>query len=322
LSKSAGKPMFSGTELKIITGSSNRPLAERIASAMGIDLCAIELRRFSDGEIFVKICQNIRGMDCFVVQPTNPPADNILELLLIIDALKRSSAGRITAVIPYYGYARQDRKDQPRVCISAKLVANLITKAGADRVMTLDLHSHQIQGFFDIPSDHLYTMPIFLEYFRALNLKNLVVVSPDIGGAKMARGYAGRLDAPMAFIEKRRPRPNEALSLNIIGEVSGRDVVIVDDIIDTGGTLAAACKTLAAKNPNSIYVGCTHAVLSGNAVESLQNAPLTEVAVTDTIQIPENKKFPKLKVLTVAELLGKAISYIHNDESVSALFVD
>jgi len=314
--------MYSITELKVITGNANRPLAESIARHLGIKLCEVEVRRFSDGEIFVKILENIRGMDCFVVQPTNPPASNILELLLIIDALKRSSAGRITAVIPYYGYGRQDRKDQPRVCIGAKLMCNVITMAGADRAMMLDLHSHQIQGFFDIPSDHLYTMPIFLEHFRSLELKNIVVVSPDIGGAKMARGFAGRLNAPLAFIEKRRPRPNEAVSLNIIGDVSGRDVIIVDDIIDTGGTLVAACEALATQNPNSIYVGCTHAVLSGNAVKNLQQAPLTEVAVTDTIFIPEEKKFPKLKILSVAELLAKAISFIHHGESVSSLFVD
>jgi len=314
--------MFSGIDLKIITGNANRPLAEAIAASQGIELCRVEVKKFSDGEIFVKILENIRGLDCFVVQPTNPPADNLMELLLLIDALRRSSAGRITAVVPYYGYGRQDRKDQPRVGIGAKLAANLITMAGADRVMMLDLHSHQIQGFFDIPSDHLYTMAIFLEYFRSLNLKNPVVVSPDIGGAKMARGYAGRLNAPLAFIEKRRPRPNMAESMNIIGEVSGMDAIIVDDIIDTGGTLAAACRVLAENKPNSIWVGATHPVLSGRAVETLQSVPLTGIAVTDTIQVPEKNRFPKLKILTVSELLGKAISYIHRGESVSSLFVD
>jgi ribose-phosphate pyrophosphokinase len=312
--------MYSRTEFKLITGNANRPLAEAIASFLDISLCEVDVHRFSDGEIFVKILENIRGMDCFVVQPTNPPAENLLELLLLVDALRRSSAGRVTVVIPYYGYGRQDRKDQPRVCIGAKLVANLITMAGADRVMTLDLHSHQIQGFFDIPSDHLYSLPIFLKYFRSLKLKDMVVVCPDIGGAKMARGYAGRLNAPMAFIEKRRPRPNVAVSLNIIGEVTGRDVIIVDDIIDTGGTLVTACNLIDEKKANSIHIGCTHGVLSDNAAEKLQNSPLTEVAVTDTILIPGEKKFPKLKLLSVAELLGKAISYIHNDESVSTLF--
>jgi ribose-phosphate pyrophosphokinase len=312
--------MYSRTEFKLITGNANRPLAEAIASFLDISLCEVDVHRFSDGEIFVKILENIRGMDCFVVQPTNPPAENLLELLLLVDALRRSSAGRVTVVIPYYGYGRQDRKDQPRVCIGAKLVANLITMAGADRVMTLDLHSHQIQGFFDIPSDHLYSLPIFLKYFRSLKLKDMVVVCPDIGGAKMARGYAGRLNAPMAFIEKRRPRPNVAVSLNIIGEVTGRDVIIVDDIIDTGGTLVTACNLIDEKKANSIHIGCTHGVLSDSAAEKLQNSPLTEVAVTDTILIPREKKFPKLKLLSVAELLGKAISYIHNDESVSTLF--
>ena len=312
--------MYSRTEFKLITGSANRPLAEAIASFLDISLCEVDVHRFSDGEIFVKILENIRGMDCFVVQPTNPPAENLLELLLLVDALRRSSAGRVTVVIPYYGYGRQDRKDQPRVCIGAKLMANLITMAGTDRVMTLDLHSHQIQGFFDIPSDHLYSLPIFLRYFRSLKLKDMVVVCPDIGGAKMARGYAGRLNAPMAFIEKRRPRPNVAVSLNIIGDVAGRDVIIVDDIIDTGGTLVTACNLIDEKKANSIHVGCTHGVLSDNAAEKLQNSPLTEVAVTDTILIPGEKKFSKLKILSVAELLGKAISYIHNDESVSTLF--
>ena len=314
--------MFSDIDLKIITGNANRPLAEAIVASLGMELCQVEVKKFSDGEIYVKILENIRGLDCFVVQQTNPPADNFMELLLVIDALRRSSAGRITAVVPYYGYGRQDRKDQPRVGIGAKLAANLITMAGADRAMMLDLHSHQIQGFFDIPSDHLYTMPIYLDFFRSLKLKDPVVVSPDIGGAKMARGYAGRLNSPLAFIEKRRPRPNTAESMNIIGEVSGMDVIIVDDIIDTGGTLSAACRVLAERNPNSIWVGATHAVLSGKAVENLQNAPLTGVAVTDTIQVPPEKRFPKLKILTVSELLGKAISYIHRGESVSSLFVD
>ncbi|OGF98426.1 MAG: ribose-phosphate pyrophosphokinase [Candidatus Glassbacteria bacterium GWA2_58_10] len=314
--------MFSHIDLKLISGNANRKLAEDIAAFLEIPLCQVEVKHFSDGEIFIKILENIRGRDCFVIQPTNPPAENIMELLLIIDALRRSSAGRITAVIPYYGYGRQDRKDQPRVGIGAKLTANLITMSGADRVMMLDLHSHQIQGFFDIPSDHLYTMPIFLDYFRSLGLRDVVVVTPDIGGAKMARGYAGRLDAPLAFIEKRRPRPNVAQSVNIVGEVTGRDVVMVDDIIDTGGTMSAACQTLLEKKPNSIHVGCTHAVLSGLAVEILKQAPLTELAVTDTIQVPPEKRFSKLKVLSVAELLGKAIRFIHEGQSVSALFVD
>ncbi len=312
--------MYSRTELKLITGNANRPLTEAIAAYLGIALCEVEVKHFSDGELFVKVLENIRGMDCFVVQPTNPPAENIMELLLVVDALRRASAGRITVVIPYFGYGRQDRKDQPRVSIGAKLMANLITMAGADRVMTLDLHSHQIQGFFDIPCDHLYSMPIFLKYIRSLDLPNKVVVCPDIGGAKMARGYAGRLDAPMAFIEKRRPRANVAVSLNIVGDVHGKDVILLDDMVDTGGTLAAACLKVAEHSPRSIHIACTHAVLSGSAVEALSQAPMVELAVTDSILIPEHKRFPKLKVLSVAELLGQAISFIHNDESVSSLF--
>lgn len=312
--------MYFNTELKLIAGNANRPLAESIASFLGMELTPVEVRRFSDGEIFVKIGQNIRSCDSYVIQPTNPPASNILELLLIIDALRRSSAGRITVVISYYGYGRQDRKDQPRVCIGAKLMSNLITMAGADRVMMLDLHSHQIQGFFDIPSDHLYSMPIFIDYFKSLKLKDTVVVCPDIGGAKMARGFAGRLGAPLAFIEKRRPSPNVAVTLNVIGDVTAKDVIMVDDIIDTGGTLVAACEALDKMNPNSIHVGCTHAILSGEAPKQLHNSPITEIAVTDSVFIPEHRMFPKLKVLSVNELLGKAISYIHKGESVSSLF--
>jgi ribose-phosphate pyrophosphokinase len=312
--------MYSNTDLKVITGNANRPLAEAIAGVLGVKLCPVVVKRFSDNEIFVKIEENIRGTDTFVIQPTNPPAENLMELLLIVDALRRSSAGRITAVIPYFGYGRQDRKDQPRVAIGAKLVSNLIVQAGVDRVMMLDLHSHQIQGFFDIPSDHLYSLPIFLKYFRSLKLDNVTVVCPDIGGAKMARGYAGRMNAPMAFIEKRRPQANVAAALNIVGDVTDRDVIIVDDIVDTGGTLVAACEAIAQKNPRSIYVGCTHGVLSGKASDLLEKSPITELALTDTILIPEQKRFSKLKVLSVAELLGKAITFIHNDESVSALF--
>ncbi|MCE5271481.1 ribose-phosphate pyrophosphokinase [bacterium] len=312
--------MFSSTELKLITGNANRPLAERIAQFLGVGLSPVTVRRFSDGEIFVKIEENIRGSDTFVIQPTNPPADNMLELLLIVDALRRSSAGRITAVIPYFGYARQDRKDQPRVAIGAKLMSNLITRAGVDRVMMLDLHSHQIQGFFDIPSDHMYSVNIFVRYFKSLNLENVVVVCPDIGGAKMARGYAGRLNAPMAFIEKRRPAPNVAAALNIVGDVKDKNVIIVDDIIDTGGTLVAACRAIQERGPRSIHVGITHAVLSGDATNRLADSPITELAVTDTIYVPEAKCFPRLKILSVSELLGKAITFIHNDESVSALF--
>lgn len=306
--------------MKIITGNANQPLGKAIASSLGMKLCRVELTRFSDGEIFAKIGEHIRGGDCFVIQPTNPPAENIIELLLLVDALRRSSAGRVTVVNPYYGYGRQDRKDQPRVGLGAKLMANLITEAGANRFMTLDLHAHQIQGFFDIPSDHLYSMPVFIKHFKSLNLKDIVVVCPDVGGAKMARGFAGRLDAPMAFIEKRRPRANVAVTMNVVGDVTGKNVVMVDDIIDTGGTLVAACEALAKLEPRSIHVGCTHAILSGDAPKILQNSPITQITVTDSVFIPEHKVFPKLKVLTVSQLLAKAISYIHNDESVSALF--
>jgi ribose-phosphate pyrophosphokinase len=305
---------------KLLAGTANRPLAEEIARCLGIALCKVKIDRFSDGEIFVRIDENIRGSDIFIVQPTNPPADNILELLLLIDAARRASAARITCVMPYYGYSRQDRKDQPRVAIGAKLVANMIERAGADRVLGIDFHQHQLQGFFDVPVDHLYAAPVFVSHYRKKQLKDLVVVAPDVGAAKMARGFAKRLDGTLAIIDKRRPSPNVAEVVNVVGEVTGRDCLLVDDMIDTAGTVTEAAHALKRLGANQVYVCATHAVFSGKARERFEAAPITEVTVTDTIAIPPERHFPSLHVLSVGELLAKAVRYTHNEQSVSSLF--
>lgn len=305
---------------KVISGSANRALAEEIGRHMGIDLCKTTCTRFADGEIFVRIDENIRGNDVFIVQPTNPPGDNIMELLLMIDAARRASAARITVVMPYYGYSRQDRKDQPRVAIGAKLVANMIQGAGADRVLGVDFHQHQLQGFFDIPVDHLYAAPVFTAHYRKKQLKDLVVVAPDVGSAKMARGFAKRLDATFAIVDKRRPKANVAEVLNVVGEVAGRDCLIADDMIDTAGTMCEAARALKNLGARDVYICATHALLSGPAAERLRDAPITEVAVTDTVAIPPERIFPTLRILSVGELLSKAIRHIHSEQSVSSLF--
>ena len=305
---------------KLLAGTANRALAEEIAACLGVELGKVTVSRFSDGEIFVRIDENIRGHDVFIVQPTNPPAENIMELLLILDAVRRASAARTTCVMPYYGYSRQDRKDQPRVAIGAKLMANLIVTAGADRVLGIDFHQHALQGFFDIPVDHLYAAPVFVSHYRKKQLKDLVVVAPDVGSAKMARGFAKRLNGSFAIIDKRRPQANVAEVLNVVGEVEGRDCLIPDDMIDTAGTVAAAAKALKELGAKDIYVCATHALLSGPAAERLRNAPIREVTVTDTVAIPPEHRFPQLTVLSVGELLAKAIRYTHSDESVSSLF--
>ena len=314
------RPTATRRGLKLLAGTANRALANEIAGHLGADLCKVHLSRFADGEIFVRIDENIRGADVFIVQPTAPPAENIFELLLMIDAARRASASRITAVLPYYGYARQDRKDQPRVAIGAKLFANLIETAGADRVLGLDFHQHQLQGFFDVPVDHLYAAPVFVSHYRRKNLKDVVVVAPDVGSAKMARGYAKRLNGTLAIIDKRRPSANVAEVLNVVGEVEGRDCLIPDDMIDTAGTVTEASRALKQLGARDIYVCATHALLSGPAVERLSNAPIREVAVTDTIALPESRNFPNLTVLSVGELLAKAIRYTNSDQSVSSLF--
>jgi len=305
---------------KLLSGTANRALAEEIARYMEIDLCKSTSTRFADGEIFVRIDENVRGNDVFIVQPTNPPADNIMELLLMIDAALRASAARVTVVMPYYGYSRQDRKDQPRVAIGAKLVANMIQKAGADRVVGVDFHQHQLQGFFDIPVDHLYAAPVFTAHYRKKQLLDPVVVAPDVGSAKMARGFAKRLNATFAIIDKRRPKANVAEVVNVVGEVGDRDCLLVDDMIDTAGTMCEAARALKALGARDVYVCATHALFSGPAIERLSAAPITEVAVTDTVAIPPERMFPSLKILSVGELLSKAIRYIHSEQSVSSLF--
>jgi ribose-phosphate pyrophosphokinase len=306
--------------LLLISGTANRSLAEEIAEKVGIRLADVTVKRFADGEIFARINENARGRDVFIVQPTPPPADSIMELLLLIDAAKRASAARVTAIVPYFGYARQDRKDQPRVAIGAKLVANLLEAAGADKVLGIDFHTHQIQGFFDITVDHLYAAPVITQHFRELRLPDMVVVAPDVGAAKMARGFARRIDASFAIIDKRRPSHNTAEVMQVVGEVEGRTCIIVDDMIDTAGTLVSVVQALKERGAQRIYAAATHALLSGPAVERLQAAPLEEVVVTNTLHIGEAKQFPKLRVLSIAGLLARAVVYTHSNESVSQLF--
>jgi ribose-phosphate pyrophosphokinase len=305
---------------KLLSGTGNRPLAEEISRHLGLELCRVTCTRFADGEIFVRLDENIRGADVFIVQPTNPPAENMLELLLLIDAARRASAARITVVMPYYGYSRQDRKDQPRVAIGAKLVANMVQAAGADRVLGIDFHQHQLQGFFDIPVDHLYARPVLVNHYRRKKLSDLVVVAPDVGAAKMARGFAKQLDAAFAIIDKRRPKANVAEVLNVIGDVDGRACLLVDDMIDTAGTVTEAARALTKLGAREVYVCATHALLSGPARERLETAPIVEVTVTDTISISADRRFPSLHVLSVGELLAKAIRFTHSDQSVSSLF--
>jgi ribose-phosphate pyrophosphokinase len=304
---------------KIFSGSSNRPLAEKIAKYLGEPLGLVELKRFSDGEIWVKYLENIRGLDVFIIQPTIPPSDNILELLIMIDAAKRSSAKRITAVIPYFGYSRQDRKDQPRVSITAKLVANLITVAGADRVITMDLHAAQLQGFFDIPFDHLYGSSLFSGLFKNKS-KNLVVVSPDIGGIKLARSYATRLHCGLVVIDKRRPKQNQAEVVNIIGEVENKDVLLVDDLVDTAGTLVSAIEALKKNGAKNIYSSITHPLLSGPAIERINKSDLTKLYVSDTIPLKSDLKTDKISVITASDIFAEAIKRTHFNESISSLF--
>lgn len=306
--------------LKVLSGTANRPLAEDIGRHLGIELTRTTCSRFADGEVFVRVDENIRGADVFIIQPTNPPGENVLELLLLVDAARRASAARITCVVPYFGYSRQDRKDQPRVAIGAKLMANLIQAAGADRVLGLDFHQHQLQGFFDVPVDHLYAAPVIVSHYRRKELSELVVVAPDVGAAKMARGFAKRLDATLAIIDKRRPRANVAEVVNVVGEVDGKDCLLTDDIIDTGGTVSEAARALKRLGARDVYVCATHALLSGPARERLADAPIREVTVTDTMAIPQDRRFPSLQILGVGELLAKAIRNTHSDQSVSSLF--
>ncbi len=308
-------------KLKIFTGNANPGLAEEIAAYLGIELGDVQVSYFSDGEIGVTINESVRGADVFVIQPTCPPANkNVMELLIMIDALKRASARRICAVLPYYGYARQDRKLKARDPITAKLLANLITAAGATRVLTMDLHAGQIQGFFDIPVDHLLGVPILAEYFQNIGIEDPIVVSPDVGGVSRARDMASRMETTIAIIDKRRPRPNVAEALHLVGDVQGKTAILVDDIIDTAGTITKAAETLLERGAKEVYACCTHPVLSGPARERLEASPLKEVVVTNTIPVAPEDRFPRLKVLTVAPLFGESIIRIHEDLSVSKLF--
>lgn len=304
----------------IFSGNANRDLAEKIANYLKRPLGDAQISYFSDGEIWVKYNQNIRGADVFVVQPTHAPARNLVELLIMLDAARRASAERITAVIPYFGYARQDRKDQPRVSITAKLVANLLTTSGADRILTMDLHAPQIQGFFDIPVDHLYSSTVFTEHIREMKLPDLTVISPDIGGITLARAYAKRLNAPLAIIDKRRPKHNEAEIFNVIGEVKDRNILIIDDIVDTAGTLCKAAVALKDQGAKDIFVACTHPILSGAAIKRLNEAPITRLLVSDTIALPAEKQLDKIEVITASGMFGEAVKRIHSEESISSLF--
>ncbi len=309
-------------QMLLFSGNANIELSKEIAECLGVALGNAEVSRFSDGEIFVQIYENVREADVFVVQPTCPPVDhNLMELLIMIDALKRASAWRITAVIPYYGYARQDRKVQPRVPITAKLVADLITIAGAQRVLTMDLHAGQIQGFFNIPVDHLFAAPVLLKYFHEKGWNNCVVVAPDAGGVERARAFAKRMGSSLAFIDKRREGLQEAKVMHVVGDVEGRDLVIVDDIVDTAGTITQAASALLAKGAKRIYASCTHPVISGPAIKRLEESPIEEVVVTNTIPLDERRSSKKLTVLSVAPLLAEAIQRIHEGTSVSSLFV-
>ena len=313
-----------GKDIKIFSGNSNPELARDIAAILGIEVGQATVTKFSDGEISVNIHETVRGSDVFVVQSTcSPVNDNLMELLIMIDAFKRASAGRITAVLPYFGYARQDRKAKARDPITAKLCADLLTAAGADRVLTMDLHASQIQGFFNIPVDHLLGSAVLCPYFeeRYQGNDNLVIVSPDLGSVTRARFYATKLDAPIAIIDKRRPKANVSEVMNIIGDVSGKDVILVDDLIDTAGTIANAAKALKERGAKSIVSACTHAVLSGPAIDRLTEAPIDELICLDTIKLTEDKKFGKEKVLSVAPVFAEAIERIYEDISVSTLFI-
>ncbi len=313
------------SEIKVFCGNANKELYQEIISYLNLPTGKIHVGNFADGEIEVKIEENVRGVDCFIVQPTCPPVnENLMELLVIIDALRRASAARITAVVPYFGYARQDRKSEPRVPITSKLVANLIVAAGANRVLSMDLHAGQIQGFFDIPVDHLFATPVFLEYFNNIedtkNKENVVVVAPDAGGVERARAFAKRLDKSLAIVDKRRPSANQAEIMNIIGEVKDKIAIVFDDIIDTAGTMIKVVERLKNEGAKKVYAACTHAVLSRDADKKILNSYLEKLVVTNTIPI-KDKKNEKIEVLSVAKLLAEAIKRIHYNTSISELFV-
>ena len=311
-----------GTAIEVLAGNSNRPLAEAVATELGLPLSNAEVGKFSDGEISITLPQTVRGRDVFIIQSTSIPVnDNLMELLIMIDACKRASAGRITAVIPYFGYARQDRKARPRDPITAKLVADILTSAGADRVVTMDLHAAQIQGFFDIPVDHLYGAPLLAKYFKKRMDENWVVVSPDVGSVGRARNFASRVDAALAIVDKRRPKANAIEVMNVIGDVKDKYCIMLDDMIDTAGTICQGAQALVNNGAKEVYACCTHGVLSGPAMERLIASPIKEIVVLDTIDLPENvRNNPKIKVLSVAKLIAKAITSIYSDKSLSAIY--
>jgi len=308
--------------MKICTGNANPKLAQGICDALGVTLTDVLVSRFSEGEIRVEIKENVRGKDIFIVQPTCPPAnDNLMELLIMIDAARRASAKRITAVIPFYGYARQDRKDQPRVPITAKLIANLITTAGANRILTMDLHANQIQGFFDIPVDHLYAINAICDYFIEKDIRDKVVVAPDVGGTKMARAYAKRMGASLAIVDKRRESPEKTEVMHILGEVQGKNAIIIDDIIATGSSIIEAVEALKKHGVKDVYAAVTHGVLSCKAIERIENCKsLKELIITDSIPLTKEKQIGNINVVSVASLLAEAIQRIHNEQSISCLF--
>src|ERR1700675_10650 len=310
-------------KFKIFSGTANEPLADEVCNFLGMPRGQAMLKRFADGEVYVQVQENVRGCDVFVMQPTCRPVDeHLMELLLMIDALKRASARRITAVIPYYGYARQDRKDKPRAPISAKLVADLLTTAGANRALLIDPHAPQIQGFFNIPVDHLFASPVLVDHFKRLSLPNLTVVSPDAGGVERARFFAKKMDAALAIVDKRRVEMNVAEVMHVIGDVNGRTCLVIDDLIDTAGTLVKTASALIQNGASAVYACCSHPVLSGPAVDNIRNSALTEVFVTNTIPLSDAAKhLPKIKVLTIAGLIGRAIQSIHEETSVSKLFL-
>ncbi len=312
-----------GNEIKLFAGNSNRPFAEAVAKKLNTELGGIEVTKFSDGEISVHIEETVRGRDLFIIQSTSDPVnDNLMELLIMIDAAKRASAGRVTAVIPYFGYARQDRKARSRDPITAKLVADLLTSAGADRVLTMDLHASQIQGFFNIPLDHLLGGPTLYSYYKKNKLvdDDFVVISPDIGSVGRARSVASKLNCPLAIIDKRRPKANVMEVMNIIGDIKGKKCLMVDDMIDTAGTIVNGAQALADNGAKEIYACCTHAVFSGPAIERIQNSPITELAVLDTIQLPESKKIDKIKIISVADIFAAAIENVYLDKPMSKIY--
>lgn len=308
-------------KMVIFSGNSNKRLAERIAKSLGIALGRIFISRFSDGEVRVKIEENARGKDVFVIQSTCPPVnENLMELLVILDALRRASADRVTVVVPYFGYARQDRKDQPRVPITAKLVANIVTVAGANRILTLDLHAGQIQGFFDIPLDHLFAINVFFDYFKKIKINDLVVVSPDVGAVKQARAYAKKFQAGLAIVDKRRESPDSTEVMHILGEVKGKNIIMVDDMIATGSSLVEAAKALKKAGAKKIFATVTHGVLSANAVEKINKSDIDSLIITDSIPLNKEKSNKKIKVVSVADLFAEAIRRIHFEKSISVLF--